>query len=355
MRGRSSRCCRVRVLLVKMSSLGDVIHALPAVTDAAARGVEFDWVVEEAFAPIVRRHPGVRKVLPIAWRRWRKRLWTERGSLDGFLRDLRTDSYDLVLDAQGLLKSAAVTTLARGRNKTGFGFTSAREPAVGFFYGRRVTVPRDRHAVDRLRLLFARALGYPDPTGSADFGLIRQAPAQRGSGEVGRCLLLHGTTWPSKHWPERMWRSLAETLAAQGWEVALPWGDDEERERAGRIAGGLAGVRVLEPLPLDGLVDLISAVDLVIGVDSGLVHLAGACGTPTVGLYGATDPVLTGCRGGRVINLQSDLHCAPCLKRQCGYRGEPLRWQDEVVSPPCYARLTPGRIRDEAMKLLEAR
>ena len=261
----------MRVLLVKMSSLGDVIHALPAVTDAAALGFEFDWVVEEAFASVPARHPGVRRVHPIAWRRWRNTLVAERGSLARFVRSLRSEPYDLVLDAQGLLKSAVVTALARAPARSGLSFTSAREPAAAFFYDSRIPVPQGLHAVDRLRLLFARSLGYPDPTGPAAFGLPVGAtePGRR------RCLLLHGTTWPSKHWPERMWRGLAELLCAAGWQVALPWAGADERARAGRIAAGLEDARVLASMSLKELGDLIGGMDLVIGVDSGLTHLAG--------------------------------------------------------------------------------
>ena len=166
----------MRVLLVKMSSLGDVVHALPAVTDAAAHGIEFDWVVEEAFATIPAWHPAVRNVLPIAWRRWRSRLLTERGQLGAFIRDLRNRRYDLILDAQGLIKSAVVTKLARAPARAGFSFTSAREPAAAFACDRRVIVPQGGHAVDRLRTLFAATFGYADPVSAdvpsqPDFGL----------------------------------------------------------------------------------------------------------------------------------------------------------------------------------------
>ena len=145
---------RGKILLVKTSSLGDVVHALPAVTDALAQGYEFDWVVEEAFADIPRMHPGVDRVIPMAWRRWRKDLKQSRGQMTAFRAELRSREYDLVLDAQGLIKSAIVTHLARGA-RAGFSHTSAREPWAAFSYQNRIRVPKGGHAIDRQRRLFA--------------------------------------------------------------------------------------------------------------------------------------------------------------------------------------------------------
>ncbi len=339
----------MRVLLIKMSSLGDVVHALPAVTDAAARGIVFDWVVEEAFAPIAAAHPAVRQVIPIAWRRWRKDLVGGRGQLAEFLRTLRACQYDLILDAQGLIKSAAVSLMARGVRggcRAGLNFTSAREPWSALAASKRLTVPVGDHAVHRLRTLFADALGYPRPETPADFGLPRT-----GSGG-NRCLLLHGTTWASKHWPEPMWCALAAALSDDGWQVALPWGSEAERERAERITRGATAAEVLPALDLTGMGEAIAATDLVVGVDSGLTHLAGAMGVPTVVIYGSTSALRTGVLGPRVINLQSELQCAPCLARECRYRGAPQLWRGEAVEPPCYALVNPERVRAEAMRLL---
>jgi heptosyltransferase-1 len=338
----------MRVLLVKMSSLGDVVHTLPAVSDAAAHGVEFDWVVEEAFAAIPSRHPAVRQVLPIAWRRWRRSLMKDRGALAEFLQALRSDRYDVVLDAQGLAKSAIVTRLAHAPIKAGPAFSSAREGVAALFYNRRIDVPTGRHAVDRLRTLFAEVFGYALDDLPETFNL--EAATRPGSRQ---CVLLHGTTWPSKLWPERMWRSLAGRLIESGWEVQLPWGNPEERKRAEDIASGLSGATVLEQESLGDLGRRITDSALVIGADSGLAHLAAASGVPTVVLYGATSAELTGARGARVVNLRSDLTCSPCLARDCRYRGSPLEWQGEAVNPPCYARITPEKVWEEAMKLLE--
>jgi len=346
----------MRVLVVKMSSLGDVVHALPAVSDAAAalasRAIVFDWVVEEAFAAIPSRHPAVAEVLPIAWRRWRGDLRANRAALRGFAAQVRSRRYDVVLDAQGLVKSAAVTALARGDVKAGLSRRSAREAAAALAYGRRIVVPREQHAVDRLRQLFAAALGYALPTGPPDFAIAPRstaggAPAQR------RCVLLHGTTWASKLWPVRFWNAIAARAAAAGFDVLVPWGSAAEQARAGEIVAG-TDARVLERSTLPVLMDELARASLVIGVDSGLAHLAGALEVPTLVIYGSTSSRLTGCLGRRVRNLQAQFPCAPCVARACRYAGPPEHWQGEIVTPACYARVPPELVWQAAEELVDA-
>jgi heptosyltransferase-1 len=336
----------MRVLLVKMSSLGDVVHALPAVTDAAAHGVRFDWVVEEAFGAIPALHPAVDTVIPIAWRRWRRQLWRDRSELASFLERLRASRYDLILDAQGLIKSAAVALCARAPLRAGFSRDSAREGVAALAYRRRVPVTRAAHAIDRLRRLFAGALDYALPAADSllDYGIRAGGTPQR------RCVLLHGTTWDSKHWPEPFWQALAAQARVAGYEVAVPAGNAAERLRARTIAGAVGGV-VWDGLPLPELMARIGESALAIGVDSGLTHLAAALDVPTLALYGSTDSALTGCRGTRARSLQADFPCAPCLSRTCAYRGAPQYWQHIEAIPACYARLPPDRVWQAALDL----
>ena len=342
----------MRVLLVKMSSLGDVVHALPAVTDAAAHGIEFDWVVEEAFADIPARHPAVASVIPIGWRRWRHALVANRGEIRDFVSRLRSRQYDLVLDAQGLIKSGVVAGLARGRGKAGLSPQAAREGAAALFYERRFRIPTGQHAVDRVRQLFASAFGYTLSNG-VDFG-ISGARAEGGPGaDDGACVLLHGTTWDSKHYPEAMWTALANQAAQAGLSVAVPWGDESERARARRIAAA-SGATVWERSSLAVLMDRLQRAALVIGVDSGLAHLAAALSVPTTVIYGSTDSVLTGARGLRVANLQAEFSCAPCLQRSCSYVGNDAQWRGEAVQPPCYSRVAPEDVWRAATEVMDA-
>ena len=147
----------MNALLVKMSSLGDIVHTLPAVDDAARRGVRFDWVVEENYEPLSALVAGVDTVLPVAFRRWRRVPLAGTGEALAFVRRLRQRRYDLVLDAQGLLKSAVVGTVARADERVGFDFASVRERGAALAYGRRVAVARTAHAIARSRELFAAA------------------------------------------------------------------------------------------------------------------------------------------------------------------------------------------------------
>ena len=328
----------MRVLIVKTSSLGDVIHTLPAVTDAAAiPNIRFDWVVEEAFAEIPAWHPAVERVIPIALRRWRKgwRAAFSHGEPQAFLQELRLDSYDLIIDAQGLMfKSALVAMLAKGP-RTGYDRNSARDPWVARTYGQCHAISREQHAITRVRQLFAEALGYKLPESEPDYGLGagRQEPTQKENTPY--LLLLHGTTWPSKHWPESYWAELITLATQQGLAIHLPWGGDKERLRAERLAADHPAVQILPQMNLTELMRELRGAVGVIGLDSGLSHLAAALAVPGVTIYGSTREDLTGVMGSCHQNLVAEFPCAPCLKRVCDYAGE------SQVQPACYEQLSP--------------
>ncbi len=352
----------MKALLIKMSSLGDLVHALPAVTLAQRHGVRFDWLAEEAYRPIAERHPAVDRVLPIAWRRWRKAPWRFRREMAAFREVLQAVRYDLVLDSQGLLKSAVVAVLARGAEKVGFAKEDLREASAAWAYGRSVAAPRAQHAIDRQRQLFAGAFGYVDDAPTVDdFGLQVGGPAAAPRPPVGLdpgcvgnlCVFLHGSAWTSKLWPEAMWIDLAQRAMAAGLKPLLPWGNEDEHRRAQRIATSVGG-RLLDAFGLAEWIVLLQRVRLVIGVDSGLTHLAAALGTPTLALHGATSAALTGCRGANVRVLASAFGCAPCLSRTCCYRGPGRLWRNRPVAPPCYAELDPARVWAAALELMDA-
>lgn len=325
----------MRVLVIKLSSLGDVIHTLPAVSDAVrlVPNISIDWVVEEPFAAIPASHPGVDRTIPAAIRRWRRHPATARRDLGRFVRALRDRQYELVIDAQGLVKSALVARIARGP-RAGLAWRSAREPVASLAYGHRVALPADLHAIDKLRALFAAALGYQVSDAPLDYGLGGATnPASR------QILLLHGTTWPSKHWPETSWADVARYASQAGYDVLLPHGDDAELARARRIAALVPGVTVLDRMHIDSLFDVVGESAGAIAVDSGLGHLAVALGVPTVAIYGPTDPRLTGPRGVNQETLASDhLPCIPCLSRTCRLPAE------GGVYPPCFAPLDPEAV-----------
>ena len=354
----------MRILLVKTSSLGDVIHTLPAVTDAARAlpGIRFDWVVEEAFAEIPAWHPAVERVIPVALRRWRQHPFARatRTEWKTFCASLDTDDpYDLVLDAQGLIKSAWLA-IKGSAPVHGLDFRSAREPLASLAYAHRHAVPWGRHAVRRVRELFAAVLGYPlpedangedDGAGRADaatYGLDRtRIPATLDTAaedDAPRLVFLHGTTWPTKHWPESYWRELTRLATGACWNVRLPWGSEAEHERAQRIAKNLAGAHVLPRLPLAGLAAELVAATACVAVDTGLGHLAAALDVPTLSLFGPTNPGLTGAWGHRQRCLATDFPCAPCLRKTCPLRSSGSSASSLGADAPCFARLPPARV-----------
>ncbi|MCL1826033.1 MAG: lipopolysaccharide heptosyltransferase I [Betaproteobacteria bacterium] len=357
----------MRILLVKTSSLGDVIHTLPAVTDAtrALPGIRFDWVVEEAFAEIPAWHPAVERVIPVALRRWRKHPFARATHAEwkAFRASLDATPYDFVLDAQGLIKSAWLA-LKTHAHIHGFAFRSAREPLASLAYAHRHTVPWGRHAVRRVRELFAAALGYPLPENAqgdddgasfadaAAYGLDRarmlvgEAAVVETANDAPRLVFLHGTTWPTKHWPENYWRELARLATGAGWSVRLPWGSEAEHERAQRIAKDLTGAHVLPRLPLVGVAAELSAAAACVAVDTGLGHLAAALDVPTLSLFGSTSPDLTGAWSRRQRHLATDFPCAPCLRKTCTLRSSASGTSAPLlaVDTPCFARLSPERV-----------
>lgn len=291
----------MRILLVKTSSLGDVIHNLPVVSDLRLHcaDAQIDWVVEEAFADIPRLHPGVGRVIPVALRRWRKQLlaaqtWREIGT---FRAALRGEAYDYVLDTQGLLKSALLAAQARGK-RVGHAADSAREPLAARFYDEGHSIAKSLHAVERNRQLAAAALGYTN-SGAPDYGLAGLA---RANGPT--VVLLTATSRDDKLWAEDHWIALGRHFAAQGLSCLLPAGSAVERARAQRIAAAIPAARALPPSSLRELAEVLAASRLVVGVDTGLVHLAAALDRPTIALFCASEPGLTGVLAGpRAVNL----------------------------------------------------
>jgi heptosyltransferase-1 len=291
------------VLFIKTSSLGDVIHHMPALTEARARRPEarFDWVVEEAFAPLVRLHPAVAEVIPVAARSWRRAPLqaSTRQELASFLRVLRARAYDQIVDTQGLFfKSALIARAARGR-RHGYDPNSIKEVFSCTLYNVRHAVEWNQHAIARNRALTGLALGYT-PEGPPDFGLDRAALAGPAHAPYG--VLLHATARADKEWPEANWRMLAAALGT-GIDLVVPFGSEAERERAIRIAAATPRARVPDRAPLDAMARLIAGASFAVGVDTGLLHLAAALGVPLVAIFAASEPGLTGPMGAGAIDV----------------------------------------------------
>ena len=284
--------------------MGDVVHALPVLSDMqrALPGLQVDWLVEASFAALPRLHGGVARVLPMAWRKWRKSLgdagtWAAIGALRA---ELRSQPYDLVLDLQGLLKSALWGLQARGP-LAGYGFGSIREPLAALFYRRRAAVPRGLQAVERNRRLAAAHLGYAMPASTPDFGI--RAPAGSWAAPPRSAALIACASRPENLWPEDRWIAVGRCLQASGLTPVLVWGSDEERQRAARIAAGCGGV-VPPFLSVADSAAVLGQARQIVGLDTGFSHLAAALGVPTIGIYCDHSPGLAGMTGtGPVISL----------------------------------------------------
>ena len=288
-----------RILIVKTSSLGDVIHGLPVVSDIqrAMPDAIIDWVAEDNFADIPALHPGVRRVIRSSLRRWRRAPFaaTTRTGLAAFRRDLQLADYDYVIDLQGLIKSAWIARQAIGP-RAGFDRHSAREGLASWFYQRRYPIARDQHAVLRNRQLAAAALDYSLAPLSLDYGIATPG-LQKIQSNATTATLITATSRDDKLWHEQDWIALGTALQQQGIASMLPAGNPIERNRAERIAAEIPHARILPPMSVAELATAFSTARLAVGVDTGLTHLACALNIPTLAIYTATDPGLTGVIG----------------------------------------------------------
>lgn len=341
----------MKVLIIKTSSMGDVLHTLPALTDAARviPNITFDWVVEENFVEIPRWHSHVNRVIPVALRRWRKNIFRNFFSKEyrTFKKSLRNERYDVVIDAQGLLKSAWLTRLARGE-KHGLDKYSAREGLAGFFYQKKHKVERRQHAVKRVRELFAKALGYSVPHAEADYGIDHSKLSPLSFSLPHRYIVcLHGTTWATKHYPENYWIELIKKITAEKISVALPWGNEIEKARATRFAENNPLAIVLPKCNLSQMATVLDKATAIVAVDTGLSHLSAALHKLTIGLYGPTNPALTGTEGPNQIHLAAHFPCAPCLQRVCTYTNL------SIEKPACFDTVNPDRIMQHLEPILK--
>lgn len=331
----------MKILIVKTSSLGDVIHTLPALTDAGKvhANIHFDWVVEKPFSEVPLWHPLVNKVVPVEIRRWRRHPYQafSQGELSNFFSNLRVTEYDYIIDAQGLVKSALLARMARGK-RYGLDWYSAWEPMASLCYQKKIAVNPELHAIHRVRALFGKVFGYEFEASKIDYGIDR-AKFFMESTDQPYVLFLHGTTWETKHWPELYWQQLALEINQLGFTVKLPWGNSIEKLRAERIAAACERAEVLPKLTLAGIAKVISGSRAVVAVDTGLGHITAALSVPAVSLYGPTDPEDVGTVGENQVHLEGGLACnSRCTDNHCVLAKSP------ELNPFCFIKLTPDKV-----------
>jgi heptosyltransferase-1 len=294
----------VRILIVKTSSMGDVVHATPVVADILRKHpqAKIDWLVEAPFAAIPQMHPGVNRVLPMAWRKWRDQLFRSATwqAMRTLRNDMRLQQYDVALDLQGLIKSAFWARQSRAP-VAGYDKASVREPQATWFYEKTAAVPRDLHAVQRCRLLAAAHLGYELPPGPPSFGL--RAPAGSWKPRSAYAVLIPNASRREKLWPERHWVGIGKRLQERGLMPVVLWGRDDEQTLAERIAASCDG-DVPPFLRVGEMAAVLAGAKHVVGLDTGFTHLAAALGRPTVGIYCDHEPGLAGITGpGKVASI----------------------------------------------------
>ena len=320
----------LRILLVKTSSLGDVVHNFPAVTGLRCHlpNAHIDWAVEEAYAPLVALHPGVNEVIPVAIRRWRRNFarratWREYGALR---RRLASRPYDRIIDSQGLVKSAWIARLAAGEH-IGLSKQTARESLASRFYDSTFHIPLHLHAVERNRMLVAHAMKF-GVEGPIDYGLRKLSGGPESKATPPYAVFLHGTSRADKEWQEDAWRATGHALAKRGLQIILPWGSANEEIRSKRLAEGITAAIVPPRRSIDQMASLLAGARVIVGVDTGLVHLGAALGVPTVAIFRGSDPALTGPVGQGPIAICGSAVLAPTV-------AEVLSAVDRVMADAC--------------------
>lgn len=304
----------MKILIIKMSSMGDVIHLLPALTEAKKNNpdLQVDWVIEEGFAEIAAWHPAVNRVLPIALRRWRKKIIASllSSQITCFIKKLRMQQYDLIIDAQGLIKSGCIARLAKGR-RVGFNKASAREPLVQVFYQKSYASSWQQHAIIRLKELFASALGYQVDRMTIDYGINTKlflGEADRNKKEKPYLFFIHATSANTKLWREEEWVRLSHLAIQYGYKIKMTFGSEAEKARAERLASQLPEIIVLPKMTIQNIASELLGAAGAVAVDTGLGHLSAALNVPCVSLYGVTDPQKIGTRGDHQVH--TSLECS---------------------------------------------
>jgi heptosyltransferase I len=315
----------MKILIVKMSSMGDIFHTFPAISDLKTQfpQASIHWVVEEGFKEIVDWHPGVDKVIPISLRRWLKaRNGTAWRAFKQWKTALQQEQYDYIVDAQGLLKSAFIAQCAHGKAVHGFHRRCSREAISHWFYDKRYHISKDKHAVERTRQLFGSLFNYT-PNKALNFGINQNFTHVIDNPR--KLIFIIGTSWVTKLWATPHWQQLATMALTAGFEVEIIWGSQQEQDIAQSIIDQCPGAtRPRERMSITDIAEKLVSAAGVVGLDTGFSHLAGALEIPTIAIYGPTSPIKVGLIGEHTLNLHITpaLECMPCHKRHCKYLPE---------------------------------
>ncbi len=332
-----------RILILKLASMGDLVHLLPALTDAkkADPNLIFDWVIDASFAEVASWHRATHTTFLTKHRKWRSSFFTKktRQEFSSFTHQLKKKSYDLIIDAQGNIKTGLLSLLAKGKT-VGFDSVSIPEWGGHFFYNKKISSSKSLHAITRLRELFAKALDYPLPTTPPDYQIdIDKLIPPAISIPPTYLFFVPLASYPSKLWPDSSWDQLIKEAKVFNCPIFIPWGNEKEKERALKLSH-TTNVIVLPKLSLSEIGYLILHAKAVVSMDTGLSHIAAALDTPTITLYGPTDPALTGTLGKNQIHLVASCSCFG--KKIC----------TQAKESNCLFHITPSQVMIELQKIL---
>ena len=332
-----------KILLIKMTSMGDLIQMLPAITEAAEAipGLSFDWLVDDAFKEIPSIHPSIDKIIPIPFRRWKKNKWqaVQSGEITSFVKLLRSQSYDMVIDMQSNLKSAIVGLFAKGK-RYGLNKQSVREFGAHFLYNKTIFINRQQNHVERLRQMLATFLNYSLPNTLINYGIVKSnLPALDFYLPEKFVFITPIASVTNKLWPEIFWQEVIHHLIQSGYDIVIPWWSQEEKERGLRLQNQHPKVHLLPPLDLKQKTSVLAHATAAISLDTGLAHLAAALNIPNVCLYGPGNFKSCGTIGPRQIHVVADSPpaCAPCESQRCSYNPH-----DPYAA--CMAKISPQQV-----------
>lgn len=302
----------MKVLIIKISSMGDILNTLPSLTDAIHKiaNINFDWVVEEKFVQIPSWHPSVKKIIPISIRRWRKNWFgkKERHERLIFIQKLQSQHYDVIIDAQGLIKTALFIARISIGQKHGFNFNSTREKLSSFWYDKTHEVSKCQHSVERTRELFSKILFYPKPITQGQYLINHKFICANKFNLKNYLIFLHATTKADKHWPNHRWIELIKLLQYAHLRIKLFWGSIDELHRAQYLSLGFDYVDILPKLNLYEIGQYMIGAKAIVSVDTGLSNLASALNIPNIILYGPTNPYLNGGYGKKQYKIIAPQH-----------------------------------------------
>ena len=340
----------MRVLIVRLSSMGDLVHALPALTDAAEVNptARFDWVVDQTFSDVPSWHKAVDRAIQCPPRRGGISFLQSLvcGKFVQFAKEIRQTKYDLIIDLQGDFKGAITSCLADGVC-CGYDAKSVREWGAHFAYRQKFFVAQGQHSITRMRQLMAQALSYPCPKSSPNYGIDRsRLPEVTPAFPFPYLVFIHSTSWESKNYPVDYWQKLTGLALSAGFSVVLPWGSLKEQERARAIADERSRVYVLPNFSISQKASVIANARATVGCDTGLSHIAAALDIPSVAIYGATDPLVCGTIGENQKQMVSHFECVKCHHAKCGYT------KPALFKPACLVEITPEKVWENLQEVM---